>query len=315
MQEQRLYVTKRQPLLLYSQTCLKSKEYNMFEGFTQARIETGEATINVRHGGNGPALLLLHGHPQTHVMWHKIAPRLAQDFTVVVADLRGYGDSSKPPTTPDHEPYSKRAMARDMVAVMHKLGFAQFLLAGHDRGGRCAYRLALDHPECVRKLAVLDIIPTGEAFRRSNIEFGLGYWHWFFLAQPYDLPERMIGANPDNYYFDGRRQLFDPEALSEYLRCVHDPATIHAMCEDYRAGATFDFALDEADRSKKRIQCPVLALWGGRGKLDQWYDVTAIWREWADDVRGQAIDSGHYLAEEAPEETYTALHEFFADKT
>ncbi|MDQ6604909.1 MAG: alpha/beta hydrolase [Chloroflexota bacterium] len=284
----------------------------MFEGFDLTMIETDAATIRVRHGGSGPPLLLLHGHPQTHVMWHKIAPRLAEDFTVVAADLTGYGDSSKPPTTPDHAPYSKRAMARDQIAVMRHLGFDRFFVAGHDRGGRCAYRMALDHPEHVQKLAVLDIVPTSEAFRRADMKFGLGYWHWFFLAQPYDLPERLIGANPENYYFHGTRDLFAPEALDDYLRCVRNPATIHAMCEDYRAGATMDFALDEADRGTRRIACPTLALWGHRGALDKWYDVLAIWRDWADDVRGRALDSGHYLAEEAPDETYAELRAFFS---
>ncbi len=284
----------------------------MFEGFDLTMIETGAATIRVRHGGSGPPLLLLHGHPQTHMMWHAVAPRLAQDFTVVAADLTGYGDSSKPPTTPDHAPYSKRAMARDQVAVMQHLGFDRFFVAGHDRGGRCAYRMALDHPERVQKLAVLDIIPTGEAFRRTDMQFGLGYWHWFFLAQPYDLPERLIGANPENYYFHGTRDLFAPEALDDYLRCVRNPATIHAMCEDYRAGATMDFALDEADRGTQRIVCPTLALWGRRGALERWYDVLGIWRDWADDVRGHSLDCGHYLPEEAPDETYTALRAFFA---
>ncbi len=284
----------------------------MFEGFDLSMIETGEVTIRARHGGSGPPLLLLHGHPQTHVMWHRVAPRLARDFTVVAPDLTGYGDSSKPQTTPDHAPYSKRAMARDQVAVMRQLGFEQFFVAGHDRGARCAYRMALDHPERVLKLAVLDIIPTGEAFRRTNIDFGLGFWHWFFLAQPYDLPERLIRANPDNFYFRGSREIFAPEALADYLRCVHNPETIHAMCEDYRAGATFDYALDEADRGKRRIACPVLALWSLRGELEEWYDVLAVWREWADDVRGRALDCGHYLAEEAPEETYAELHAFLS---
>src|SRR5688572_22519994 len=282
----------------------------MFEGFDQADIDTGEAVIRVRTGGMGPPILLLHGIPETHVMWHEVAPRLVRDFTVVAADLRGYGDSSKPPSAPDHAPYSKRAMARDQVEVMRLLGFAEFFVAGHDRGARCAYRMALDHPERVLKLAVLDIVPTGETFRRADMAFGLGYWHWFFLAQPYDLPEQMIGANPDNYYFR-QRDLFDPEALADYLRCVHDPATIHAMCEDYRAGATYDFALDEADRGQRRIACPVLALWGSKGRLPEWYDVLAIWRDWADDVRGRAVNSGHYLAEEAPEETYDELRAFF----
>lgn len=283
----------------------------MFEDFSLSMIDTGEAVLRVRHGGNGPPLLLLHGHPQTHMMWHKVAPRFAHDFTVVAPDLRGYGDSSKPPTTPDHEPYSKRAMARDQIAIMHQLGFDQFFVAGHDRGGRCAYRLALDYPDRVLKLAVLDIIPTGEAWRRANMTFGLGYWHWFFLAQPYPLPENLIGANPDHYYFRAGRERFDPEALQDYLRCVHNPETIHAMCEDYRAAATIDYELDEADRGIRRIQCPVLALWSRQGELEKWYDVLSIWWDWADDVRGRAIDCGHYLAEEAPDETYTELNTFF----
>src|SRR6478609_9467505 len=216
----------------------------LFDDFTLSMVKTDEATICVRHGGSGPPLLLLHGHPQTHVMWHKIAPLLARDFSVIAADLRGYGDSSKPPTTEDHEPYSKRAMARDQIAVMQSLGFEQFFVAGHDRGGRCAYRMALDHPDRVLKLATLDIIPTAEAFRRADMAFGLGYWHWFFLAQPAPLPENLIGCNPENYYFRGDRSIFAPEALADYLRCVRDPATIHAKCEDYRAGATFDCQLD-----------------------------------------------------------------------
>ena len=285
----------------------------MFDGFTLRMIDTGAVTIRTRIGGSGPPLLLLHGHPQTHLMWHAVAPRLARDFTVVAADLTGYGDSGKPPTTADHAPYSKRAMARDQIAVMRQLGFARFAVAGHDRGGRVAYRMALDHPDVVTKLAVLDIIPTGEAFGRSDMRFGLGYFHWFFLAQPFDLPERLIGADPDYYYWDRHddRDFFAPEALADYRRCTRDPATIHAMCEDYRAGATIDCALDEADRGTRRIACPVLALWGGKGALAAWYDVLAIWRDWADDVRGGALDSGHYLAEEAPDATSAALHAFF----
>ncbi len=283
----------------------------MFEGFQLSMIDTGETVLRVRHGGKGPPLLLLHGHPQTHVMWHLIAPRLAQEFTVIVPDLRGYGDSSKPPTTPDHMPYSKRVMAQDQIALMRHFGFERFSVAGHDRGGRCAYRMGLDHPENVEKLAVLDIIPTGEVFRRTNMQFALGYWHWFFLAQPYDLPERMIGANPDNYYFRKGRELFDPKALADYLRCVHNPETIHAMCEDYRAGASIDYALDEADYGKRRITCPTLVLWAHKGELEKWYDVLAVWREWADAVKGSGIESGHYLAEEAPNATYDALRTFF----
>ena len=283
----------------------------MFEGFELSTIDTGETTIRVRRGGSGPPLLLLHGNPQTHVMWHLVAPRLAQEFTVVATDLRGYGESGKPPSTDNHEPYSKRAMARDQVAVMRQLGFERFAVAGHDRGGRVAYRLALDHPDRVEKLAVLDIIPTGEAFRRADFKFGMGYWHWFFLAQPFDLPERLIGADPEGYFGRRRNEPFTPEARTEYLRHFKNPEVIHAICEDYRAGATFDFQLDEADRGNKRIACPVLALWGSRGALQNWYDVLAIWRDWADDVRGRAIESGHFIPEEAPDDAYAELRAFF----
>jgi haloacetate dehalogenase len=285
----------------------------VFDGFELTRIDTGEATIRVRHGGTGPPLLLLHGHPQTHVMWHLVAPRLAREFTVVAMDLRGYGESSKPATTGDHEPYSKRAMARDCVAVMERLGFTRFDLAGHDRGGRVAYRLALDHPQRVRKLAILDILPTVEHFRRTDMAFALGYWHWFFLAQPYPLPEKMIGADPEWFFHHrpGRRSVFTPEAEEDYVRCYKNPETIHAACEDYRAAATYDFKLDEADRGRK-IGCPVLVLWGARGSLPGWYDVLAVWRDWADDLRGGPIQGGHFFPEEAPDETYAALHGFFA---
>lgn len=247
-------------------------------------------------------------------MWNAVAPVLAADFTVVCADLRGYGGSSKPETTNDHEPYSKRAMARDMVAVMEELGFERFAVAGHDRGGRCAYRLALDHPERVEKLAVLDIVPTGDMWRRVDMEFGMVDWHWFFLAQPAPFPEEVIGSNPDAYYFRGDRSRFHPEALEDYLRAVRDPATIHGMCEDYRAGATFDRDLDESDRGRRRIECPVLVLWARRDELGRWFDVVGTWRGWADDVRGKAIDSGHFLAEEAPEETAAELRAFFASR-
>jgi haloacetate dehalogenase len=283
----------------------------VFEGFELSRVDTGEAVIRTRHGGHGPPVLLLHGHPQTHAMWSQVAPLLARDFTVVAADLRGYGESSKPSTASDHQPYSKHAMARDQVEVMRQLGFARFSVAGHDRGGRCAYRMALDHPDRVEKLAVLDIVPTAEMWRRADMEFGLVNWHWYFLAQPEPFPEEVIGANPDAYYFRGDRTRFDPEALDDYLRAVRNPRTIHAMCEDYRAGATVDFYRDLADRGKRRIQCPVLALWSSRDELERWFDVLAVWREWADDVRGRPIDCGHFLAEEAPEETYEELAAFF----
>jgi haloacetate dehalogenase len=286
----------------------------VFDGFELSTIDTGEASIRVRHAGSGPPLLLLHGHPQTHVMWHLVAPLLAEEFTVVAADLRGYGESSKPPTTDDHEPYSKRAMARDQVEVMRQLGFDRFGLAGHDRGARCAYRLALDHPERVSRLAVLDIVPTAEMWRRADMRFGLVNWHWFFLAQPAPLPERLLEADPDAYYFRSGRERFDPEALADYLRCVRRPETIHAMCEDYRAGATYDFELDEADlRAGRKIGCPLLVLWAGRDELEEWWDVLEIWRGWADDVRGRPLDCGHYLAEEEPDETYAELRAFFAE--
>jgi haloacetate dehalogenase len=284
----------------------------MFDGFQRDLIQTSEARICTRHGGAGPPVLLLHGHPQTHAMWHLTAPALAQDYTVVCADLRGYGDSSKPPTTPDHEPYSKRAMARDMIEVMQSLGFEQFTVVGHDRGGRVAYRMALDHPARVRGLAVLDIAPTGEMFRRADMSFGLGYWHWFFLAQPFDLPERLIGANPDGFYFHRGRDMFDPAAFAEYRRCYMDPETIHAMCEDYRAAVSVDFQQDQADRGTRRIECPTLVMWGNRGVIPKWYDPVTIWKDWASNVRGEEIESGHMLAEEAPDATYSALHKFFA---
>jgi haloacetate dehalogenase len=290
----------------------------MFEGFRHANIDTGEAVIRVCHGGSGPPVLLLHGIPETHVMWHKVAPRLSRDFTVVMTDLRGYGDSSKPPSTADHAPYSKRAMARDQVAVMRSLGFEKFFLVGHDRGARCAYRLALDHPERVLKLAVLDIVPTGDAFRRADSQLALACWIWFLLAQPHDVPERIVGANPALFldymldHWSGNANCFGPEVRREYLRSFARPETIHAICEEYRASSTLDCAHDEADRGLRFIQCPVLALWSRAGFLETWTDVLATWREWAGDVRGRALDCGHFLAEEAPEETATELRAFMA---
>jgi haloacetate dehalogenase len=289
----------------------------MFEGFTLETIDCGEAQIRARIGGNGPPLLLLHGNPQTHVMWHKVAPALAERFTVVATDLRGYGASSKPPSTPDHMSYSKRVMALDQLAVMRHLGAERFFVAGHDRGGRVGYRMALDHPEAVLKLAVLDIIPTGEAFSRVDRESGLGLYHWFFLAQPSPLPERLIGADPEWFWrwhtTRGPDQVFDAEAIADYLACFRDPETIRGICEDYRAAATVDCEHDLADREAgRKIRCPVLVLWGAKAMLDTWYDVLAVWRGWAIDVRGRALPSGHYLAEETPEETAAELLRFFS---
>ena len=285
----------------------------MFGQFTDERIDTGEVHIRTRRSGNGPPVLLLHGHPQTHAMWHLVAPRLAARFTVVLADLRGYGDSSKPQTTADHEPYSKRAMARDMVAVMKHLGFEEFAVVGHDRGGRVAYRMALDRPEVVTRLAVLDIIPTSDAWQYADDVFGMSYFHWFFLAQPAPMPERLIAGDPEAFYFRRGIHVFQPEALAAYRRAIHDPETRHAMIEDYRAGATIDRVLDDADRAAgRRIACPLLVLWGSRDGPGQQHDVLAIWRGWADDVRGRAIDAGHYLAEEAPDQTFSELESFLS---
>ena len=291
----------------------------MFDGFELHRVDTGEATIRARIGGSGPPLLLLHGNPQTHLMWHKIAPRLAEHFTIVTADLRGYGESSKPETSPDHEPYSKRAMARDQVALMRHFGFARFAVAGHDRGGRCAYRMALDHPGAVERLAVLDILPTWEHYRLTDRRFAMDYWHWFFLPQPFPLPEKLIGGDPDWYFrrnwpaADEPPAFFDPEALEDYRRAFLDPRTVHAICEDYRAGATYDSRLDEAEFGARRIACPVLVLWAADGILPKLYDTLAVWRGWADDVRGGAVTGGHYMAEESPDETGRALLDFLIE--
>jgi haloacetate dehalogenase len=286
----------------------------LFDGFARRRIPADAAEINLVMGGNGPPLLLLHGYPQTHVMWHKTAPALARDFTVVVPDLRGYGDSGKPRSDAAHFVYSKRATAAAMVAVMEQLGFRSFRLAGHDRGGRVAHRLALDHPERVERIAMLDIIPTRAVFQRVDKALATSTYHWFFLIQP-ELPEVLIGANPDFYLewtlkkWSRDFAAFAPEALAEYKRCFRDPATIHATCEDYRAGASIDLEHDEADLAKK-IECPLLAIWG-QGPATRWTGFLDIWRERARDVRGFPIECGHFLAEEKPQETLEALHDFF----
>lgn len=287
----------------------------MFEGFARKRVHTGEVEIDLLRGGSGPPVLLLHGYPQTRAMWHLVAPRLAERFTVVAPDLRGYGDSSKPPAGPEHLEYSKRAMAADQVMLMTEFGFDRFAVVGHDRGGRVAHRLALDHPERVTRLVVLDIVPTHAVFRSTNKELALSTYHWFFLSQPFDLPERLIGGGPSFFlrwhlrsWTGGRDEFFAPEALAEYERCFADPACIHATCEDYRAGASIDLEHDESDLDRK-LSCPLLVLWG-EGRLDRHFDVLALWRERAEDVRGRPLPGGHFLAEELPDETAAELLAF-----
>ncbi len=287
----------------------------MFDGFTIARVETAGAVINLRRGGKGPPLLLLHGYPETHAMWHKVAPALAERFAVVCPDLRGYGDSSKPPGGADHHGYSKRVMAADQIDVMEKVGFRRFQVVGHDRGARVVHRMCLDHPERVERAAVLDIIPTAEVFARTDKALATYYYHWFFLIQPFDLPERLIGGSADYFLERSLRSwgskdgVFTEEAVAEYRRCFRDPATIHAACEDYRAGASIDLEHDAADAGKK-VACPLLVLWGAHGVVGRLYDPVAIWREKAVDVQGQALPCGHFLPEEAPDETLAALGSF-----
>ncbi|HSQ82823.1 MAG TPA: alpha/beta hydrolase [Casimicrobiaceae bacterium] len=287
-----------------------------FPGFTTHRIGTSGSEIRCVVGGDGPALLLLHGFPQTHVMWHRVAPALARHFTVVCADLRGYGDSGKPASDDSHAAYSKRAMAADMVELMRDLGHPRFRLAGHDRGGRVAHRLCLDHPDAVSHLAVLDISPTRAMYAATDMAFATAYYHWFFLIQPFDLPERLIGADPVYYL---RRKLggwgtgldhFDPRALAEYERCYRNPETIHATCEDYRAAASIDLAHDRESETQK-IVCPLLVLWGERGVVHRLFKPLDDWAAVATDVRGRALPCGHYLAEEVPDATLAELMAFF----
>ena len=287
-----------------------------FPGFTTHRIGTSGTEIRCVVGGDGPPLLLLHGYPQTHVMWHRVAPALARHFTVVCADLRGYGDSGKPASDDSHAAYSKRAMAGDMVELMRDLGHPRFRLAGHDRGGRVAHRLCLDHPDAVSHVAVLDISPTRTMYAATDMAFATAYYHWFFLIQPFDLPERLIGADPVYYL---RRKLggwgtgldhFDPRALAEYERCYKNPETIHATCEDYRAAASIDLAHDRESEAQK-IACPLLVLWGERGIVHRLFKPLDDWAAVATDVRGRALPCGHYLAEEVPDATLAELMAFF----
>jgi len=286
----------------------------LFAGFSRATVKSNGTTINLMHGGNGRPVLLLHGWPQTLVMWHKVAPRLAQDFYVVAADLRGYGDSGKPPDGLNHIGYSKRAMAQDQVEVMTQLGFKEFSVVGHDRGGRVGHRMALDHSSRVKKLAVLDIVPTYTLYQTVTKDFATAYWHWFFLIQPAPLPETLLGNNVDflfNQFFGASRAIFTTEAVAEYLRAFRDPATLHAACEDYRAAATIDLEHDEEDLGRK-ISCPLLLLWGEKGPMHRLYNVLGTWRERAVNVAGKALPSGHFLPEEVPDDTYAELKRFLS---
>src|SRR6185436_4034102 len=288
----------------------------MFDGFTLAQVDGAGARINLRHGGSGPPLLLLHGNPLTHFMWHKVAPRLAEHYTVVASDLRGYGDSEKPAGGANHENYSFRAMADDQVEVMRKLGFEKFYVAGHDRGGRAAHRMAIDHPGKVLKVAFLDIVPTHHVLHNITRKWAVDAYHWFFMAQPCDYPEKMLEAYGLERYI--RKKLdkkgvglggFTPEALAEYIRCC-TPENIHGVCEDYRAAASIDLEHDEADLHVK-IAMPMLVLWGAKSHVERSFKPIEAWKERASDVRGKMLACGHYPAEQVPDETYAALREFF----
>jgi haloacetate dehalogenase len=292
---------------------------DLFPGFDSRLVETGAGTIFARTSGSGFPVLLLHGYPQTHVMWHRVAPSLAAEFALVLADLPGYGQSDAPEAAPDHTPYTKRAMARAMIELMEQLGHRRFALVGHDRGGRVGYRLALDHPDRVSRLSVLDIVPTWEMWNGMNAQRAMKVFHWTFLAQPYPLPELLIGRAPIEYMewkmmaWNGQphASVFDPRALDHYRAFFAQPARLHATCEDYRAGQTTDLALDDADaKAGRTIACPVQALWGARGIPVEGESPLDVWRRWASHVEGSAIDSGHFLAEENPGATLAALLPF-----
>ena len=292
----------------------------LFPGFTSRLVPLDGIDIHAAIGPRraGPAILLLHGYPQTHAIWHKVAPRLAERFNVVASDLRGYGDSGKPATTADHAPYSKRTMARDQVDLMRALGHDRFLLVGHDRGGRVAHRLAVDHPEAVRKVVVLDIAPTLAMYEQATDAFARAYWHWFFLILPAHGPERMIGADAPAYLREKmaesrERGVFAPEAWEEYVRCF-TPGAVHASCEDYRAAATIDLEHDRADREAgRKVRAPLLALWGANGVVERCFRPLDEWRRVADDVRGRALPAAHYIPEEVPELLTAELEKFFGE--
>jgi haloacetate dehalogenase len=280
----------------------------MFEGFTDASATVDGIRIHAVTGGRGPALLLLHGHPQTRAIWHKVAPALAERFTVVAADLRGYGDSGKPQGAADHSNYAKRRMALDQLELMHGLGHTSFAVLAHDRGGRVAVRMALDHPEAVTRLVALDVAPTLAMYEKTSFDFARAYWHWFMLVRPAPFPETLIRADPDLYLKQtiGARSAglapFTKEAYAEYLRCLSDPATAHGICEDYRASITIDLEHDRATLAAgKHIACPFMALWGAQGVIEQCFDPLAEWRPYAPQVQGEALPCGHYIPEEAPQ--------------
>jgi haloacetate dehalogenase len=289
----------------------------VFDGFRHHRIDISQSTtINLVVGGGGPPLLLLHGCPQTLVMWHKIAPALAEEFTVIATDLRGYGDSSKPRGEPDHANYTFRTLAQDQVDVMAALGHERFMVAGHDRGARVVHRMALDHPATVRKAAILDILPTLTLYDETNAQFAAAYWEWFFFIQAYDFPETLIAAAAEAFLSYELGQLVSSGAVTqdawrEYLRCISDPSTVHGICEDYRAGASIDLEHDRRDLSRK-VACPLLVLWGAENPIWERFDMLRIWRERAATVTGEALPCGHYLAEEAPDATLVRLRSFFA---
>ena len=292
---------------------------DLFPGFAAKTVGTKEARIFLRTGGDGPPLLLIHGFPETHVMWHRVAPALAERFTLVIPDLRGYGWSSVPASDASHHAYSKRAMALDLVEAMESLGFARYAVAGHDRGGRVAYRMALDHPGRVERLALLDIVPTQAMWTNFTVKLAMKIYHWLFLAQPEPLPEMLIGRAPVEFLeysmasWTRTRDLsaFDPRALAHYRAFYAVPERLHATCEDYRAGATCDWRADEESLAKgERILCPLLALWGQAGIPGETEEPLAQWRKWAAQVQGGAIESGHFVAEENPQATLAALLPF-----